>query len=421
MTQTSGYYQATAHPAPRRPALRGALACDVCVIGAGYTGLLAALELAERGFRVAVVEAHRVGWGASGRNGGQIVTGYSTDMSRVRRLTGVDDARLLWRMAEEAKTIVADRIARHAIDCDLRWGYLFAAAKPRHLAGLAEMAEDWARDYGYGRATPLDRAGLAAELGGGAYFGGLKDEGGGHLHPLNYALGLARAAEAAGVTLFEDSAALSVDADAATLRTAEGEVRANHLILCGNAHVGRLVPEAARRILPVATQMIATAPLGAERARRLIPSGAAVSDTNHIVDYFRLSADGRLLFGGGASYWSDGAGDPARAIGKRMRRVFPELADVAIEHAWTGHVAITANRMPWFGRVGRRLWFAHGYSGHGVLLTAIAGRLLAEAVAGTEERFDVYARIPHAPFPGGRARAPLLALAMAWYRLLDLL
>jgi gamma-glutamylputrescine oxidase len=416
------WYTDTALPQPDHPELAGDVRCDVCVVGGGYTGLSTALNLAERGYDVVVVEAEKIGWGASGRNGGQIVTAYNPSMGTMAGWVGKDDARLLWELGEESKTILRDRVARHRIDCDLRWGYVMAALKQRQINGLRDMEAEWRQDYGYGEARMLDRSEIRSMVASDAYAGGLFDGGSGQLHPLNYAIGLGKAAVEAGARIFEGSRVLRIDTGAApAAHTAAGVVRARYMVLAGNAYLGGLAPEIAAKIMPVATYMIATEPLGEKRAAALIPCGHAVADVNFVLNYYRLSPDHRLLFGGGVSYSALDRPDLKRLLRKTMLRYFPQLADVRIDHCWGGNVAITMNRTPHFGRIGNNVFFAHGYSGHGVALTGLAGKLIAEAIGGTAERFDVFSRLPHASFPGGIARTPLLVLAMSWFRLRDLL
>ena len=417
------WYAATSAPHPDHPPLAGELRCDVCVIGGGYTGLTAALELAERGYDVVLLEAERCGWAASGRNGGQIITGYNKPMATIERWVGRADARRLWDFGEEAKAQLAERVERHAIACDLTWGFAYAAVKPRHLDDVAALEREMRVDYGYDRARRLDRVGMREQLGTDAYIGGLLDEGSGHLHPLNYALGLARAAAAAGVRIFEHSRVTALDSGPAPwARTAQGRVQARHMVVAGNAYLGGLVPGLARNIMPVATYLVATESLGAERAAALIPTNIAVAEMNFVLNYFRRSSDHRLLFGGGVSYSGLDAPGLKQAMRAKMLGIFPQLRDVQVEYFWGGHVAITMNRMPHLGRLSPTTLFAHGYSGHGLALAGMAGRLMAEAIRGTAERFDVFTRIPHQPFPGGRRfRTPALVLAMLWFRLRDLL
>ncbi len=419
----NSWYAASANAHPAHPVLEGDLRCDVCVVGGGYTGLTTALELAERGFDVVLLEAERCGWGASGRNGGQIITGYNKPMATIERWVGRDDARRLWDFGEEAKTQLAERVARHAIACDLTWGFAYAAVKPRHMADVADMVREMREAYGYDRVRILDRDGIRAQIGSDAYIGGLLDEGSGHLHPLNYALGLARAAAAAGVRIFEQSRVTGIDTGPFPwARTDRGMVQAKHLVLAGNAYLGGLSPRLGRTIMPVATYLIATEPLGAARAATLLPHNIAVSDMKFSLNYFRRSADHRLIFGGGVSYSGLDAPGLRHAMRLKMLGVYPGLRDVKVEHFWGGQVAITMNRMPHLGRLSPTVLFAHGYSGHGVALAGMAGRVMAEAIRGTAERFDVFTRIPHRPFPGGRRfRTPALVLAMLWFRLRDLL
>ncbi len=418
------YYAATANSHPGYPRLQGRRRADVCVIGAGYTGLSAALHLAERGFDVTVLEANRVGWGASGRNGGQVDSGFAPGMTRTVKLVGIDHAGQLWHLAEEAKALVAERVARHRIDCDLRPGNFYAAAKRRHLAELGAEHDLLREQFGYREVALIDREETRARLGTDRFAGAMHDRAAGHLHPLNYALGLAEAAVAAGARLFEGAPARAIEGGAKpVVATDGGAVRADHVIIATNAYLGDLVAPIGRRIMPVTTYILATEPLGRDRAAALIPGGEAVSDSNFVLDYFRLAADTRMLFGGRASY-PGGVSQPnlAQLMRRRMLATYPDLADLRIAHVWGGHVAITRNRLPDLGRLDGPVYYAQGYSGHGVALAGLAGKLVAEAVAGTAERFDVFARIAHRDFPGGRHfRRPLLALATTWYRLRDLI
>lgn len=413
------WYAATATMLPPFPPLRGDATADVCIVGAGYTGLSAALHLAEAGLDVILIDAQRVGWGASGRNGGQAGSGQRQDQDWLERVAGPGPARILWDMAEEAKTLVRDRVARHAIACDLRPGILHADHKPRLVAPHRAYVEKLARDYGYTEIEPLDRVGVAAATGSDAYYGGSLDRGAAHLHPLNYALGLARAAAAAGVRLHERTRALAVD-EGPSIRTETGRIGARFAILAANGYLGGLAPELAARVMPLNNFIVATAPLGPEGARALIPEDVAVADSRFVVNYFRLSADHRLLFGGGESHGIRFPRDIAAVVRPRMLEIYPQLARLPIEHAWGGTLAISRDRMPVFRRLGPQVFAVAGYSGHGVAKATLAGKLMAEAVQGTAERFDVFARLPQPRFPGGtRLRAPLMALAMRWYGLRD--
>ncbi len=420
------WYRATLGDVPSRPLLHTEVRADVAIIGAGLTGLSAALDLAENGVQTAVIEAGPVGWGASGRNGGQICTGYSVSMRAFEKHLGRESAREAFDLAEEAKRLIIDRCKTYDIDCELTWGYLICANKPAQMDDLEEWAEELAA-YGYDRCRIIDKATLEAKhLGSRVYHGALVDPGAGHFHPLKYAYGLAQAAEAKGARIFEHSPVLAVEEEgigAIMLRCAEGSVRCDHLIIATNAYLGRLFPGIARRILPVASYIIVTEPLGEARARELIRHNEAVADANFVVDYFRLTPDHRLLFGGRCSYSGWHPRDLATFMRPRMLRVFPQLADVEIDYAWGGHIAITMNRMPDAGMVGRsgRILYAQGYSGQGAALSGIMGRLMAERILGTSERFDLFTRISHFPFPGGLFRRPAHALGMLYYRLRDLL
>jgi gamma-glutamylputrescine oxidase len=415
------YYAATAIGAPDCPTLSGTVEADVCVVGAGYTGISTALNLAELGYSVVVLEAARIGWGASGRNGGQICSGYSPSMRKIAGWVGVDDAKRLWDLAEEAKAIIRERVRRHAIACDLKPGYLLGAVKPSDVPELRAELDLLAERHGYADARLVSRDEIRSMVATDIYHGGVYDTGGGHLHPLNYNLGLARAALDAGVRIFEGSPVERIEVGAKPVaHTARGAVKARYLVLCGNAYMGDLVPSIRLKIMPVGTYVATTEPLGDNRARALIPSDAAVSDTKFVLDYYRLTADHRLLFGGRVSYTTLPPANLAQAMRRTMLSVYPHLSDVSFEYVWGGNVAITVERTPHIGRLDGNVYFAHGFSGMGVALTGIAGKVVAEAIAGTAERFDVFTRLPHTTFHGGRLlRTPMLALAMLWYRLRD--
>ena len=421
----SSYYAASAHPARPWPQLQGSIECDVCVVGGGIAGCSAALHLAEQGLRVVLLEEHRIGWGASGRSGAQALFGIAAGQAKLERLIGAADARAVWDVSVEGLALMRELIARFRIDCDWADGHLLTAVKPRHERELrAELREAHDR-YEYGSVRYLSREELRAQLATERYLGALYDSNSGHLHPLNYTQGLAAAAAGAGVQIFESTRALRFTAaggGSVQVATAEGAVRARHLVLCGNVYLGATAPALASKIMAVATYIVATEPLGEERARQLITNNAAVADMNWVLDYFRRSADHRLLFGGRVNYSGLRSFDAPAATRARMLNVFPQLRDVRIDYAWGGEVDITLNRAPHFGRLAPNVYFLQGFSGHGIALTGIAGKLVAQAVAGTAGRFDVFARIPHGNFPGGAAlRRPALVLAMLYYRIKDLL
>ncbi|GAA3532037.1 FAD-binding oxidoreductase [Zobellella aerophila] len=420
---TDSYYAASLNLPLAYPTLEENLDVDVCIVGAGITGAAAALTLAEKGYRVAVLEANRVGWGASGRNGGQMIFGYACEQSKLTRMVGLETSRALWDISIEAMTLMRRRIHDHGIDCDLADGHLHAAVKPRHMQELEAWAEDLIRNFGYQGLQLWDRQRLRRQLASDAYLGGLYDPNSGHVHPLNYTLGLVKAAAQAGAVFFEQSPVTRIERGATPVAHAPGgQVRCRQLLLCGNAYLQHLVPEIERKLMPVGTYITATEPLGRERAEALIANNMAVADLNFVLDYFRLSADHRLLFGGRVSYSRLDPPNLAAAMGRRLRTVFPQLAGVHQQYTWGGYVGITLNRAPHFGRLERNIYYAQGFSGHGLALTGMAGSLMAEAVAGDAERFDLFGRIPHRDFPGGRLlRTPALVLAMAWYRLRDLL
>jgi gamma-glutamylputrescine oxidase len=424
----SSYYAVSAgkQPSADRTPLRGDLRADVAVVGGGIAGCSAALHLAKRGYRVALLEARFVGYGASGRSGGQTIFGLAVSQKSLCEQVGRDAARRLFDLSIEALDCTQSLIRDYGIDCDYRPNHLHVATKPRHLRELAEWVHELHQDYGYESARLLSRDELQSHVRSARFLGGLIDPRSGHLHPLKYTAGLACAAEREGVRIFEGTPVLRYESGGSggdvVVHGAEGAVRCKHLILCGNAYLGAVAPTLARRILGVGTYMIATEALQPARARALLPSNAAIADINWILDYFRLSTDQRILFGGRVSYSSLEPPRLTETMRKRMVRVFPELADVKVAYTWGGFLDITMSRAPDFGRLEPNVFYVQGFSGHGMSLAGLSGKLVAEAVSGTAERFDVFARLPHRDFPGGALlRRPSLVAAMIYYRLRDLI
>ncbi|MCK7592393.1 NAD(P)/FAD-dependent oxidoreductase [Pseudomarimonas salicorniae] len=413
------YYAASANDSPPRPPLAGAHEADVCIIGAGYTGLSSGLFLAEAGFRVVVLEAARVGWGASGRNGGQIVHSYSRDMDVIEARHGADAARALGGMAFEGARIIRERVAKYGIQCDLKGGGIYAAKTRRKVRDLEHHKGLWER-YGNDQLELLDRGGVHRHIGSDAYEAILVDRSGGHIHPLNLALGEAAALESLGGTICEASKVLRIErGERPVVHTGGGQVRARYVIVACNAYIGDLEPQLAAKSMPCGTQVVATEPLG-ERWKEVLPTDHCVEDNNFLLDYYRLSADRRLIFGGGVIY---GARDPARIeqlIRPNLEKTFPQLAGVKIDYAWTGNFLLTLSRLPQVGRLDDTIYYSQGCSGHGVTYTHLIGRVLSEALQGQAERFDAFASLPHYPFPGGRMfRIPFTALGAWWYDLRD--
>lgn len=421
------YYEASVQRPPLRPPLQGRVVTDVAVVGAGFAGLSAAIELAQRGLRVVLLEADRVCGGASGRNGGQAIVGYASGQRPFEQQLGEADARLAWDMSLEGVRLIDERIAAHGIECDRVNGYLYVADSARKSQALLNDMQGQQQRYG-----------LACELATGAdvqrliasprYQAAAYERVSGHLHPLKYGLGLAKAARGLGVALFENTPVRGLRQQSAgvTVRTAQGEVEARFAVLAGNCtlpEIGpRVAPSLAQRIMPVGTYMIGTVPVDAALCQALIPSGAAVCDNNFVLDYFRFSADHRMLFGGRVSYTTMTPPNLATLMRDRLVEVFPQMRGVPVEFVWGGFVDISMNRAPDFGRLGQNVYYLQGFSGHGVALTGLAGRVVAEAIAGQAGRFDVFARLQHHSFPGGPwLRTPALALGMLWHRMRDVL
>jgi gamma-glutamylputrescine oxidase len=422
----NSYYAASSNRQLDYPALSGELRADVCVVGGGFSGLNTAIELAQKGLSVVLLEAHKIGWGASGRNGGQLIRGVGHGVEQFESLIGAQGVRDLKLMGLEAVEIARQRIQQFNIDCDLTWGYCDLANKPSHLD---EFAEDMAelKQLGYRHEMRLLQPEQMHEVVGSTrYVGGMIDMGSGHLHPLNLALGEAAAAQSLGVQLFEDSAVTRIDyGSEVKVHTAQGVVRASNLVLGCNAYLNDLNGTLGGKVLPAGSYVIATEPLSEAEARAIIPQNMALCDQRVTVDYYRLSADRRLLFGGACHYSGREPADIAAYMRPKMLAVFPHLKDLRIDYQWGGMIGIGANRLPQIGRLKDQpnVYYAQAYSGHGVNATHLAGKLLGEAIAGQASNgFDLFAKVPHMTFPGGKhLRSPLLALGMLWHRMKEAL
>lgn len=417
------YYAATANAIAPFAKLKGDQTCDIVVIGGGFTGLSSALHLAERGYDVILLEAHRVGWGASGRNGGQVGSGQRREQDELEQMVGRDDARKLWDIAEESKDVVKSLIAKHDIKCDWKPGILHADHRARFVEHTHAYADKLQAEYGYEDIRSVDRAEMREMLGTEFYHGGSLDMGAGHLHPLNFALGLADAARAAGARICEGTVVTGYENQSGkvTVKTENGAVvTANKMILGCNGYLDALEDRVAKRVMPINNFVIATEPLGDDLARELIRDDVAVADSKFVINYYRLSADKRMLFGGGETYGYNFPRDIKAFVSPHMLEVYPQLKDVKIDYGWGGTLAITMNRMPFFEKLDDNVFTATGYSGHGVAMATLAGQIMADAVVGTVERFDVMANIKTPVFPGGKMlRFPMLVAAMLWYSIRD--
>lgn len=421
------YYAATVADRPARPALAGTVRADVAIVGGGFTGLNAAITLAEAGRSVVLIEQNRIGWGASGRNGGQLHSGQRRDQDHLERHYGRDTARRLWSFAEEAKALLHERVRRFGIDCDWTQGLIHAAHKERLVAEDWAYAEKLARDYGYDAVTPLDRRQLAAAIGTDRYFGGTRDGGAGHLHPLKLAQGLADAAEASGAVLHEATHALAlrqvdgrVRVETGRSEIGRGEIDAGAVLLAGNGYLAGLDPDSEARVMPINNYILTTEPLSREAADHLIPGREAVSDSRFVVYYWRLTQDLRLLFGGGESYRRGFPPNLRSFVRAHLNNVYPQLATAPVSHVWGGTLGVTATRMPCLRRTAPGVYVAAGFSGHGVAMAGFCGHTAACAMLGEADRFDVFEKLATPKFPGGRTfRWPILVLAMSWFALRD--
>lgn len=420
---SDSYYAATATPLPEQPSLQSNVRADVCVVGAGLAGLSAALELSDMGYKVVVLEGRRVAWGASGRNGGQAIAGYACEQAPLEKQLGLADAKKAFNLTLEGLDLMRARIKKHRIMCDWTDGYMTVSVKPESTPELLDSVAYMRDTYDYPHLQAISPQELPQWLASKRYHGGVLDHNSAHLHPLKYALGLAQAALDAGVTIYEHSEVTELmQGEPATVKTAHGQVTASFVVLAGNVYLDKTVKKLAGRVMPVGTYIITTEQLDKTTANALIKNRVAVSDNNFVLDYFRVTPDDRMLFGGRVSYSGATPSNLKTAMQRTMLRAFPQLSHAKIEHCWGGFVDITANRAPDFNRLAPNVYYLQGFSGHGLILTNIAGKLAAQAIAGQAERFDMMAKIKHHPFPGGRMlRTPALVLAMAYYRLRDYL
>ena len=396
--------------------------CDIAIIGGGLTGVTAALHLAEHGYDVVLLEAEAIGSGGSGRNGGHLCQGWPNDFHHISSQLNASDAELAWRSGMSAVDLVVSRTRKYNIACDLRFGYLHAALHQRHMTELRKMQDEWSR-HGYNQLTALtDRASLAPHINSQSYCGGLYDSGSGQIQPLKYLMGLALAARAAGVLIMENSRVIKIDRGATkTLHIQNApQLTASRVLLCGNAYLTDInLPTMSRKLAQVTSSVLATTPLSENMIQHILPSRATVADCNTALNYYRIDADNRMIFGGRASYTNVNLGNVEAGLRRRMSEIFPVLADAETDRVWSGRIGITVNRIPHFGRTDDDIYFVQGFSGHGVALTGLAGTILADAIMGDAEKFDVMQSLRHMPFPGGFLRTPALALGMAWFKLRD--
>lgn len=417
---TESYYAATANASPDRPALNDQISCDVCVIGAGFTGLSTALHLAEKSYKVVVLEGSKIAWGASGRNGGQIVNGFNRDLDGIALRYGKDTARAIGSMFTEGSQIIRDRIAKYDIKCDLKNGAILTAFTLKQFRGLEKRMRSQ-QNAGHDDLELILGDRIRDYVNTDLYCGGLLDHKGGHLHPMNLALGEAAAIETHGGLIFENSTVTSIDrGPKVTLHTDQGAVTADYAVACGNAYLGDLLPQIATKVMPASSQVTVTEVLGEDVTKSLFPKDNCVEDSSYYLDYYRITDDKRLLFGGGNVYGGKDPSDIRAELRPHILKTFPQLKDAKIDYAWSGNICLTVSRVPHMGRLDNNIYFSHGYSGHGVTGTHVAGRLVAEAISQQSERFDVFANLSHVPFPGGKyMRVPLIVAGSWYYRALE--
>ena len=420
---TRSYYAASRKLKIEYPSLVGEHRCDVAVVGAGFTGVSTTLYLAERGYDVALVESNRIGWGASGRNGGQLIDGF-TNVEKFERRSGQQaEADMVRQMGLECRDIVVQRIEQYSIDCDLKLGYIDIAAKPKELQGLEEFLEDHQKHNYPHEMRLVSRYELRDFIDSDSYIGGLTNEGNGHLQPLDLCIGEAQAANELGTTIFEQTRVTRIlHGKKPVVETESGKIFADKVVLAGNAYLRETEPKLRRTIFPAGSYVIATEPLGDTRANELTPADVAFCEQCIALNYFRLSADKRLLFGGMCNYSGRVPKSITASLRPKMLNIFPQLEDVRIDYEWGGNIAISVNRCPQFGRIKDNTYYVQGYSGHGIAPTHLAGKMLADIICGDSEQFDVFSKVRHIPLPGGKWFAsPAIAMGMMYYRLKELL
>ena len=412
------YYAATANWQTDYPELEGSIEADVAIVGGGFSGVATAVELSERGYKVVLLESNRIGWGASGRNGGQIIGGYGQNPGAFRSTIGSEGVDIVEGMGVECVDIIKQRIEKYNIDCDLKWGYCEVGLKKRHLKSYQQWAEDDPAMH------LLDQDQIKEYVNSELYLGGYYREDWGHIQPLNLCIGEAKVAQSLGANIFENSQVTNITyGDNPVVTTQKGSVKAGHVILCGNAYMGKLVPYLDARVLPATSCIIGTEPLSDEQLQQTMVRDVAVCDSRTALDYYRLSADKRLLFGGLSNYTGLEPANAEAVMRNKMAKVFPSLKNVKIDYSWSGRMGISVRRMPQIGRIkNSNILYASGYSGHGVAPTHMTGRLLAEAVDGNTHRFDIMNKMFHLPWPGGKLlRRPAMAAGMMFYKIRDAL
>ena len=415
----ASYYAATTNEYKNYPMLNEDITSDVCIVGAGFTGINTALNLVKKGYKVAVIDSARVGWGASGRNGGQLISGFT--YSNKFEQFGEEVAQSVWKLGADCSDLVRETIKEFDIDCDLKEGFIEVALNNVQMDELVERKEEWDRRGYQHNLTLVDKREINNYVGSSNYIGGMIDSGSGHLHPLNLVLGEAKAANNLGVSIYEKTKALNIKPGKEVLiETDQGSIRAKHLVLAGNAYIGKLNPKLRRMIMPSNSCIIATEPLGDERAKEIIAKDMAVCDLNNILDYYRLSSDKRLLFGGRYNFSGNEPKNIDQNLRKRMLNVFPDLDDVRIDYAWAGNVAVTVHRIPQLGRLTDNIFYSQGYSGHGVAPTHMAGKIIANAISNEWDMIETLSKIKHIQLPGGKwFSSTAMSLGLLYYRLQD--
>jgi len=420
---TSSYYAASKNWQTNYPVLEGEHQCDVAILGGGFTGVSAALRLIKYGYKVAIVEANRISWGASGRNGGQLIDGFVNDLYKLEKKIGKRGTQIAYQMGIECRDLVLERIKKYSIDCDLRFGFLDVAMNQGDIEDFHEWIEEKEKNNYPHKMEFIPQDRLHKHIGSERYIAGVVNYGNGHLHPINLCIGEARAVSEQGGMIFEQSRVNKIEhGKYPRLFTEQGVIHAKKVIIAGNAYLGNTEPKLAGAVIPAGSYIIATEPLSESLANELLPTNMAVCDQRVGLDYFRLSADRRMLFGGLCNYSGRDPKSITGVLKPKMNRAFPQLIDKKVDYEWGGYLGISINRIPQMGRIKNNTYYAQGYSGHGLCPAHIAGNVIADAIAGDTERFDVFDKVKHLRVPGGKWFAnPVLALGMMWFRLKELL
>ena len=419
------FYRSSVEDLNSQDQLTSDIDVDICVIGGGLTGISSAINLSKKGYSVILCEARKIGWGASGRNGGQLGIGMRKDQFTIEKKLGLKHAKELWSLGLEAVEDVKNLIKENEIDCHLVNGVMSTACFEKDIDEYKFEIEHMAKNYDFEGYKFFNKEKIREEINSKMYLAGLLNSGSYHLNPLKLTLGLAKVAQKNKVKIFENTPIEKIreEGDRVQVMSKKGLIRANQVVVACNGYLDSILGSKKNKFMPINNYVVATEPLGEKRARELIKNNYAVCDTRFIIDYYRFSEDWRMIFGGGETFTSNFVKNATSFVSKRMIKVFPQLQNVKIDYSWGGTLAITVNRLPHFGTLmNNKVSFAFGYSGHGLALSVLAGKLIGENIHGDHERFKFFSDINHMSIPlGSIFRRPIYSSAILYYKIRDYL